>query len=314
VSVLAIFTVIFHFSNMLLVNGYTWLQRDVIPADLMARFLAWIRMVSIASGSLFNWFVFPHILDDRKVVCVSIGAFYAVAFLLMCWKVKEGEYPPPEERKENLAVSYIRFFRQCFTVRIYSYYYIRSIIGGISCCSGTFMIFFTLNTLGVSMDFLGKWRALASVASALLLLPAGWICDRFSPFRLPVICGVLALPISVAEYFLNVNQHSFVIFGLIGLPLGVLGGLAGSAAAMEIFPTEKFGQYSAAWNILTMAATIIGSWLVGEYLDFVHNSYRMLLVWNFFWGNLSLVLTWLIFREWQRLGGQDRYEPPLPPE
>ena len=57
-TMLSTCVVLFHFANMILVNSYTWLQRDVIPQVLMARFLSWFRIVSIISGALFSWYIF----------------------------------------------------------------------------------------------------------------------------------------------------------------------------------------------------------------------------------------------------------------
>ena len=75
--------VAFHFLNMVLVNAYNWLQRDVVPQVVMARFLSWFRIVSTISVALFNWYVFPYIIDYRKQICVGIGLFYLITFLLI---------------------------------------------------------------------------------------------------------------------------------------------------------------------------------------------------------------------------------------
>ena len=89
------FVVSFHYFNMVLCNAFNWLLRDVVPQEFMARFLSWFRIVSTISSVAFSWYVFPYIISHRKEICVSIGLFYLITFLAMCYKVKEGEYPPP---------------------------------------------------------------------------------------------------------------------------------------------------------------------------------------------------------------------------
>jgi Na+/melibiose symporter-like transporter len=313
-TLLTTFVVIFHFANLILINGYTWLQRDVIPQELMARFLSWFRIVSIISGALFSWFVFPHIIDDRKVICLSIGAFYLVVFLLMCRNVKEGEYPPPAEERGNAAQLYFSYFRQCFIVPIYRWSFVVRLIAGMSVCSGTFMIFFQRDTLGVSMNDLGHLQMLTYGASAILLVPMGWICDRFSPFRIQVLCIFAGLIFTVLNFLFNVNEHMLILFTLLSLPITVAGGLAGSAVTMEVYPSEKFGQYFAAGNIMGTGIKILGMYLIGSFLDHCHNNYRMIYIWGFFWDSMGFVFLWLFYREWRRLGGPEHYIPPLPSE
>jgi len=313
-AILTTFVILFHFANMILVNSYTWLQRDVIPQELMARFLSWFRIVSIISGSLFSWYVFPHVIDDRKIICLSAGLFYFVVFAFMCRYIKEGKYPPPIKEHGNAAQLYFSFFRQCFTVPIYRWSFIRGILGGMSVCSGTFLIFFSTVTIGMSMADLGKLGAVTNIASALILIPIGWLCDKFSPFRILFICAILGLVVTPLNYFFNVNEHTLILFALLTLPQGVAGGLAGNAVIMELFPSEKFGQFYAAGNIMGMGIKIPGALAFGLFLDYLHSNYRMIFVWGFFWDSMGFVFLYLFYREWQRLGGAEHYVPPLPPE
>jgi len=313
-TVLTAFAVLFHFGNMVLINSYTWLQRDTIPQELMARFLAWFRIVSIIGTALFNWYVFPHVIDDRKSVCLALGAFYLVVFGIMCRYVREGDYPPPTKELGNPLQLYIRYFRQCFSVPIYRSAFLMRIMAGMSVCAYTFLIFFQRETIGMSMDDLGKLAAVISVLSALLLIPIGWLCDRFSPFRVQFICAIIGLGFTALNFFFNVNEHTLILFSLLTLPQGVAAGLAGNAVIMELFPSEKFGQFFAAGNIMGMGIKIVGAYAFGLFLDHVHDHYRMIFAWSFFWDGIGFFFLYLLYREWQRLGGAEHYVPPLPPE
>jgi maltose/moltooligosaccharide transporter len=313
-AMLTAFVVLFHFGNMVLLNAYTWLQRDVIPQELMARFLSWFRIVSTISNALFSWYVFAHVIDDRKVVCLSLGIFYIVVFALMCRFVREGAYPPPVKESGNAAQLYIGFFRQCFTVPIYRWAFIARMLAGMTVCGYSFMIFFQTETIGVSMADLGKLQTVTLILTAVLLVPMGWLCDKFSPFRVAFICGMIGLVFSPLNFFFNVNEHTLIFFTLITLPLTVAGGLAGNAMIMELFPSAKFGQLYAAYNIMGMGIKIVGMWAFGLFLDYLHSNYRMIFAWSFCWDTLGFFFLYLLYREWQRLGGAESYVPPVPPE
>ncbi len=313
-TVLTTFAVLFHFANMILVNGYSWLQRDVIPQEVMARFLSWFRIVSIVGGALFSWYVFPHVIDDRKTICLSLGLFYLVVFALMCRYVKEGEYPPPTREPGNAAQLYVSYFRQCFTVPIYRWAFIMRILAGMSVCAYTFLIIFQRDTIGMSMTDIGKLGAATNILSALILFPLGWLCDKFSPFRVQFICAMFGLVFTALNFFFSVNEHTLILFSLLALPQAVAAGLAGNAVIMELFPSRKFGQFFAAGNIMGMGIKIIGMYAFGLFLDHLHNNYRMIFAWSFCWDVLGFFFLYLLYREWRRLGGAESYVPPLPPE
>jgi hypothetical protein len=299
---------------MILVNSYTWLQRDTIPLELMARFLSWFRIVSNLSGAAFSWYIFPHVIDDRQPLCLVLGTFYVIVFGLMCWNIKEGEYPAPIHEKGNQLQLYLSYFRQCFTVPIYRYAFIMRMIAGMSVCSGTCLIFFQTETVGMSMTGLGHLQTVTFILSSVILLPMGWVCDKFSPFRVQFVCAFLGVLTSLLNYFFNVNPHTLVLFTLLTLPQGVALGLAAQAVIMELFPSQKFGQFFAAGNIFGMGIKIPGAFLFGLFLDYLHSNYRMIYAWTFCWDSLGFLVLYLFYREWKRLGGPEKYVPPLPPE
>jgi maltose/moltooligosaccharide transporter len=313
-TLLTAYVVLFHFGNMILVNSYTWLQRDTIPQGLMARFISWFRIVSILTGALFSWYVFPHVIQDRKPLCLGLGAFYLVVFGLMCRFVKEGHYPPPIKEQGNAAQLYISYFRQCFTVPIYRWAFLKRILAGMSVCAGAFMIFFQRETIGMSLEDMGKLGAVTSILSAVILFPMGWLCDKFSPFRVQFFCAAVSLSFAPLNYFFTVNEHTLILFAVITLPIGVAAGLADTTVTMELFPSQKFGQFFAALNIMGMGIKILGAVAFGYFLDYLHSNYRTIYIWSFFWDSMGFIFLYLLFREWKRLGGAEHYVPPLPPE
>ncbi len=86
--------VCFQFFNLFVTSVYYYLFNDVVPEAFLARFMALFRMVGTAAGALFNAFVFRYASPIRPDLS-HFGHLYLIAFGVMCWRVKEGVYPPP---------------------------------------------------------------------------------------------------------------------------------------------------------------------------------------------------------------------------
>ena len=314
-ALVSLFIVAFHYFNMMLCSAFTWLLRDVVPQEVMARFLSWFRVIATASSVVFSWYVFPYVMTHRKEVCVGIGLFYMVTFLLMCLNVKEGEYPPPPpvENKQGIIQSFVLYFRECLSLPIYRNYFIAVMIGSAADASYPFWLLFYRNSLGLSMDSLGKIFAFSSILSAATLLPVGWLCDKFSPFRIATIGQAGQGLVAILSFFFIKDSHSLLLWSLILAPMSVCWGLGGSAINMKLFPPQKFGQYSAGTNIFGCAIRIVANYLIGSFMDLTHSNYRMSYLWYAITG-LALIPLILVERDWKRHGGPDNYAAPLPPE
>ncbi|XHR30935.1 MAG: MFS transporter [Chthoniobacteraceae bacterium] len=312
-SLLCAFVVSFHFFNMVLVNTYNWLLRDVVPLEFMARFLSWFRIVGTVSSGLFLWYVFPHVISHRKEVCLSVGLVYLVFFLLMCCNVKEGEYPPPVKDRRSILKSYVHYFRDCLSIPIYRNFFIAYVLAVLaSTCASPFTALFNRDTLGVSMDDMGKIFAWTAAISAVLYFPMGYFCDKFSPMRVGLASVVAQVFGCICTYILVTDKTSFLVWSLIVAVPTVGWGLAYMATTMELFPEEKFGQFSSGLNVFACGALIFGNYLVGQLIDFVHSDYRMIYVWSAVLYSLAIVPMFLVYRGWRQHGGPRHYVPPLP--
>ena len=193
-GLMCVLTVSFHFFNMVLVNSYNWLIRDVVPLDVMSRFLAWFSIVGTVSGTLFLWFVFPYLMTHRREIFFGVGVFYLLAFFLMCRMVKEGTYPPPTplEDRTGILKTYAVYFRECLQIPLYRNFFIVALLVTASLnCVGNFTTLFFSDTLHLDMASMGHIWAWAGVFSVVALYPIGWLCDRFSPMQ--VMLGALIL-------------------------------------------------------------------------------------------------------------------------
>lgn len=314
-GVLCVLVVSFHFFNMVLVNAYNWLIRDVIPLPVMSRFLAWFSIIGTVSGAAFLLFVFPHLMNYRREIFLGVGVFYIVAFTVMCWKVKEGAYPEPAPRKTPFGVisTFSVYFRECLQISLYRNFFLGCLLVTAALnCANNFIILFADRTLGLGMGDMGEIFAWTAMISLLFFYPLGWLCDRFSPMHVAlgatVTLGVGAL---LALVFVE-NRLGFLIYSLaFSLPV-VAWQLSQRAASMKLFPAEKFGQFSSGLNVFGCGALIIGNVLIGVLMDVFQSNYRMAFLWTVCIAAVAVIPFLKVIAEWKRLGGRDHYVPPMP--
>ena len=311
---LCVTVVSFHFFNMVLVNSYNWLLRDVVPLGLMARFLSWFRIVGSISSFVFLWFVFPHLFLHRKGVFLGVGLFYLLAFLLMCLNVKEGAYPPPpaKETRPGIFRSFAIYFRECLRFPIYRNFFIAYVLVAVSGCAGPFSNLFMRDTLGLEMDSMGKIFAWSTAAGALVLFPMGWLCDRFNPLSVALAALLGQVLSSVAACLLVHGPHSLLIYSLVSSVPSVAWGLGLLSSTMKLFPEEKFGQFSSGLNVFGCGALILGNFLVGAFMDLVQSDYRMAYLWSAGLFAAAIYPMFLVCRDWRKFGGPHHYVPPVP--
>ncbi len=102
-GVLAVFMALFAFFNAFVNSVFWYLFNDVVPAGILATFAAWFRIVSLGAQSLYSFFVFPYAQTDAWAIFTGAALLYLVGFGLMCWHVKEGDYPPPPPNTDGKA-------------------------------------------------------------------------------------------------------------------------------------------------------------------------------------------------------------------
>ena len=314
-GLISVLVVSFHFLNMVLVNAYNWLIRDVVPLVVMSRFLAWFSMVGTVSGALFLWFVFPHLLTHRKEIFLAVGIFYLVAFYLMCRMVKEGKYPPatPPEDRPGILKTYVVYFRECLQIPLYRHFFIAALLVTMATnCAGNFITLFARETLALNMGDMGHIFAWTAAISLVFFYPVGWLCDRFSPMHVALGAIIsLCLGAILAHTFVH-SQNGFLVYSLAFSLPSAAWGLGLKATSMKLFPAEKYGQFSSGLNVFGCGALIVGNFLVGALMDLTHSNYRMAFLWTAVISASAIFPMILVIRGWQQHGGHDNYVAPMP--
>lgn len=126
ILVIGVLTVGFSFFNEFVGTVYYYLLPDVMPRHFIGRFQGISHMAGTGSTILINMYLVPYQLTHMKAIHVGIAILYFVGFGLVCWRVKEGQYPPVTDVTEKTKVSnQVRlYFRECFTHRIFILFYL----------------------------------------------------------------------------------------------------------------------------------------------------------------------------------------------
>jgi maltose/moltooligosaccharide transporter len=318
----------FRFFELIINTIFWYLFNDVVPAAFIGRFLGFFRVVGTLAGALFNFFLFKYATTHTSVIFFGVAALYGVGFFLMCLKVKEGQYPPPDRIKEKHQSPWVyvkTFFKECFSHRLFSLIYVYSMFSGMAGSIVAFTIFFE-QSIGLTLDQIGKVSGVALFVGMLLMYPMGSLVDRFHPLRVMIV-GKFTFCVAVSVNFVFLfysfpNETAFWIYvgaAGIAIPVDVANRSAALPMLMRLFPHERFGQFCAANAMCSSLGMILGGALSGLYLDGLkavfredgEYYYRFVPLWSFLFIGLAFGTVLLVFREWKKLGGDNAYRPPI---
>jgi len=329
VVVIGVFMVCFQFFNLFITSVYYYLFNDVVPHAFLARFMALFRMVGTFAGASYNFFIFKYANTHMEEIFLFSALLYLVAFVMMCWKVKEGEYPPPPanvDQQTGLVSNMKTYAVECFTHRFYWLFFLANTCFAMTWVSGAYGVLVGTRIVGVDLDTIGKIGGVCGIISLILLYPAGIISDRFHPLRVLLISTVLQIcmgPLSIAFLFsrhLLTDQVALWIYvglSLASLPIGTLHAASELPMFMKLLPKERYGQFCSANALIRSIGLMVGGLACGMFLDATKRfgtdpdqCYRFVPIWNVCWVGASGIFYLMLYREWKKLGGLHNYRAP----
>lgn len=308
--ILSVFIVSWHFFNMVLVNIFRFLLKDVVPDEAMPRMLSYFTIVGTAGGMFFNWFLFPHVLEERKLICAGVGTLYLIFFGLMCWRIKEGRYPPPPPKQKGYFSTLCVYFRECLSIPIYRNIVMVSVLMTFAGATGNFSLLYFTKTLGISTEIQGRFGVATSFCSIVVMIPMGYICRKLHAPRLILAAAFSLVLFQIFGYWFLCNEPTWVAFAFIGVIPAAAWNLALATLQMELFPAAKFGQYFSSTNAIGYGSGAIGNLLIGRFFDMANSNYRLYFLILLLCYAAAIVPLTMIYRDWKRYGGPDQYVPP----
>ena len=316
---LAIAAVIFVVFNTYVMQVYQFLFADVIPTEVMGKFIGSYRAIGALGSFAFNRWILGWVEHHTLHVYALAALLYATAFCLLVWRVKEGAYPPPPPRQKGGAFGYLKtFFTESFRHRFYLNIYLIPFFFWASLVPfQTFVIFFATkagqpgyaDTLGLTLDQFGKVKAWTFIVQIPIFFLVGPFVDRFHPLRV-IMLGALLTGLSFLGCFFFIHSEStlltFYIFNQAASAI-YLG--AYLALYPRLLPREKYGQFFSANQIFGLIGAVLAPVLCGWFLETTRD-YRYI----FAWCGVSVLLAFassvMLFRHWKKLGGDLNYTPP----
>ncbi len=300
----------FQVFNMFISSVYYYLIPDVVPRELLGRFFGLFRIFGTLAGILFNYFVFGLAETHMKEIFVLTALAYGVSIMLMCLKVREGEYPPPIVEDQGRWSSGIRnYARECFGHSYYWWAFLAYSALGWGTASNALVIFFYRDELGFSLDFFGKVMAAAGLAFALLCYPFGILIDRWGCHKTLMLASGATAFFSLGTFFFATDVISgigWTVFREISIALG---SMALAKWTVEVYPIDRYGQFGSAGAMFSSVGGVVTLSVFAWLLDWVKH-YRYILLWQVLFSLLSLFAAAIVFKKWKFLGGPDHYKAP----
>lgn len=306
----------FEFATITSQTVFSGLINDVVPRAFLGRFYGLFRAVSLIDGMLVNFWIIGHVPTHFTVILISIGSFYGIAFLWVCFKVKEGDYPPPPPPpdKRGLLGGFKRevkgYCSECFSNGYYVAIFLFLMAAALAFAPlNTFAIPYA-RSLNVNMEVYGKFLALTYLISFCLSFFLGWLADLLHPLRLAMATLACYIVVTVLGSLYATDATSFLALWVVH---GILSGCyftSSASLAQRLFPHAKFAQFASAAAMFTAFGNMIIGPAMGTIIDLSNNVYRYTFTAGFVLTSIALLAAWYAHARFMRLGGVKNYRAP----
>ena len=299
------------------------LSNDVVPAELIGRFVAMFRAVSLGCAIIFNSFLLKYAETRVTLIFLSLALLYGFGLILMCAKVKEGEYPPlpaTEDPRRGMADAVRTYFKECFAMPYYRWVIGTFVVCALSPLPINIFIIFYVKALGISLETFGYTQAAIFGFAMVASYPLGALADRYHPLRVGMASmGILVIIMLAGGFFIE-NAFSFtIVYAAQGVFIMSYNTLTASYG-QRLFPKALYAQFNSALQMVLAVFTVLAAPVIGGILTLVENSFypdgsggQYFLL--FFFGGLigfaGLVMLAVVYHHYQKLGGDKNYQPPL---
>lgn len=316
VVLLALCAVIFQFFNLIVGSIYYYLFADVIPHRFIGRYMAAMNLAGTLKTLVFSLYVLPLAVKNLAWVFTGVGVVYFVAFMLMCFFVKEGEYPPPPpcNREEGSVFRRIAawigiYFRQCYRQPFYIFLFLGTALNSASTtCRQVFNLLFATKDLGLTAEQYGKAGAIGAAVSAGIILLMGYIMDKVHPLRVFLFSGVVVIGANIWGYYFTTDYGSFLVIGIAIACVYAIQTVSNSPVFVELFPPEKYGQFCSANAMLNAVLLIFANYFGGMAIDAF--GYRFIFIWDTIFTVAATASLVYVYIKWKQYGGAGHFVPP----
>jgi len=321
---LTIALVLFQIFYMMAASVYYYLLSDVVPHNVIGRFYGFFRLVAAAGGFVFNRYVlrYAESSDTRRWIYFAMGMTWFVCFMLMCLRVKEGQYPAiAPVKKESILSRFLgairTYLRECFRIRFYWWLYLASSCYTVATVAILTFRLLLARDLGMDLKEAGDLISWVFLAGVVLYVPLGWLADRVHPLRLNMVGVGLTFVVLAFSSVMVRTPATFSVFTLLWAFAWLCYTASGPAMTFVLLPRLRFGQFGSAVAITNSIAAAVANYLGGGFVDWLGSQHlgRSPYLGVYWWGaiftGLSFLFMILLYREWKHLGGRRYFVPPV---
>ncbi|MDP2137349.1 MAG: MFS transporter [Candidatus Didemnitutus sp.] len=310
----AVFWTLFEFGTLAANVIFLGLINDIVPEGLLGRFFGLFRAMSLIAGIVFNYWILAEAEEHYKAIFIGIGIIYGVGFLMMCFRVKEGEYPPPKAsdspKPGNFAFAARTYLRECFSNPYYVWVFIGYNLCFVALAPINLFSLFFAKSLQMSMGDFGKLFAITYAISLTLSYFLGVLADRFHPLRVGIVASALYAIFSLWGGFFITDT---LTFSIAFVAHGVLSGAFLTTTAsfgQRLFPRARFAQFYSALMLVQAAGIMVVPLIIGAVLDYSHHNYRLTFVASGILSTLGVAACLVVHKRFMALGGPKNYQAP----
>jgi maltose/moltooligosaccharide transporter len=290
--------------HMFVATVYYYLVPDTVPLELLGRFSALFRVFGALATIVFNYFIFGLAASHMQAIFVSIALFYGFFIMLMCWRVKEGDYPPPRRESHGHWWSGIRnYVKECFGQIYFCWAFLTYACFRWAVLSSVFSVFFYRDEEGLSLANIGQATAWGSALVFVLAYPFGVLVDRWGCHRSLKLGGALTVAATVLMFFLATKATVVEWILVQAIPVYLVS-LSMAKWTVEVYPRDRYGQFASAGALLASLGGIalgpVCAWLMDWTKD-----YRYFLLWTAFFTLMGVIASAVVHRGWERRGGRE---------
>ncbi len=277
--------------------AYSYLIPDTVPEPFLGRFYGMLRIFGTAAGMLFNWFVFGQAHAHMRLVFAVFSLIYFVSFMMMSWKVREGEYPPIREERGHWFSPVRNYVKECFGEP--RYWLIFVIYGAAGAAwaesAGVFGFFFWRDQIGFTEMEIGRLSAITDMASFLLAVPLGILIDRLGSQKSMMI-GLVSVIIGNLLAFLLIHDRTtaYAIMFARRIPMFMIA-LSFGKWTVDMYPRAQYGQFGSAGAMVGALGCIFFGPLAGKLVDLWGNFYRLCFVFPVVFHSLALICSVVVY-------------------
>ncbi|MFA6292989.1 MAG: MFS transporter, partial [Victivallales bacterium] len=278
ILLIAVFIAMFQFFNMFVSSVFSYLFNDVVPPQFLARFTGAFRIVGILAAASYNYFIFQYAESHMREIFLGAAVLYFFGFGMMCFMVKEGKYPPLEDKtakRKSKIKETVSFFRESFTHKIYWLVFLFASFTSVTNSINAFNVFFYKN-MDLTLAQIGKLTAITAIASLLAMYLASIYVDRWHPLRVAVYIAVFGIVGNFMNWkwvFISLPGEYFFWLtlgvGVITALTGAISIASGMPLYYRLFPKSRFGQFCSAQSMLRSVFHMFAGIAAGLYIDVV---------------------------------------------